>query len=151
MKTHFINLFNYDLHCNLQMLDLLFQSKEPERAVKLTAHILGAQQIWLSRCRTDSAAGLTVWPDLQAVQLKYIMQENHTQWIDYIKTLNTDDFEKPVAYITTKGAQYTDKLIDILTHVINHGTHHRAQVGQELKKAGINELPSTDYIFYTRQ
>ncbi|WP_295768660.1 DinB family protein [uncultured Mucilaginibacter sp.] len=150
MKTHFINLFNYDLHSNLQMLDLLFQSNEPDKAVKLTAHILGAQQVWLSRCRKDDAAGLTVWPDWQAVQLKYIMEENHTQWINYIENLSTEDFEKPITYTTTKGVQYTNKLIDILTHVINHGTHHRAQVGQELKKAGIKELPSTDYIFYTR-
>ena len=48
------------------------------------------------------------------------------------------------------GAPYEDKLLGILSHVINHGTHHRAQMGQQLLFAGATELPPTDLIFYLR-
>lgn len=115
------------------------------------AHILGAQQVWLSRCKQDNATGLAVWPDWEAVQLKYILEENHAAWLDFVNSLINDDFDRDISYTTTKGIPYTDKLINILTHVINHGTHHRAQIGQQLKQAGLAQLPSTDYIFYMRQ
>jgi uncharacterized damage-inducible protein DinB len=34
--------------------------------------------------------------------------------------------------------------------LINHGTHHRAQIGQLIKFDGLEILPNTDYIFYLR-
>ncbi|MDT3405682.1 DinB family protein [Mucilaginibacter terrae] len=150
MKNHFINLFNYDKHTNLQILYGIFETDQPEQAVRLMAHVLGAQQVWLSRCKQDNATGLMIWPDWQAVQLKYIIEENHAAWLEFVNNLTTEDFDKSVSYTTTKGVPYTDKLINILSHVINHGTHHRAQIGQQLKQAGLAQLPSTDYIFYVR-
>jgi len=60
------------------------------------------------------------------------------------------DFEKNIYYKNLKGIAYKNKLADILAHVINHGTHHRAQAGQQLKFAGFENLPITDYIFYVR-
>ncbi|MDB5154777.1 MAG: hypothetical protein JWR54_3528, partial [Mucilaginibacter sp.] len=54
-----------------------------------------------------------------------------------------------ISYKNLKGDDFENKLSDVLAHLINHGTHHRAQVGQHLKLAGV-ELPNTDYIFYIR-
>ena len=151
MISHFTSLFNYDKHANLQLLDCIFEANQPEKAVKLMAHILGAQQVWLSRCRHDNATGLVIWPDWQAIQLKYIIEENHLAWLDFLSKLTTDDLENEISYVTSKGVPFTDKLVNILSHVINHGTHHRAQIGCEVKTAGLASLPITDYIFYIRQ
>ncbi len=60
------------------------------------------------------------------------------------------EFDKIVPYQNSKGVNYTNNLSDIITHVINHGTHHRAQIGQLLKQAGIEKLPMTDYIAFVR-
>ncbi len=49
-----------------------------------------------------------------------------------------------------KGNEFSSRLADMITQVTNHGTHHRAQIGQLLKVDGVN-LPITDYIFYIRQ
>jgi len=68
----------------------------------------------------------------------------------YIDGLNADDFDKRIAFKNSQGLPFNDKLVDILAHVINHGTHHRGQIGQDLKIAGIANLPVTDYIFYVR-
>jgi uncharacterized damage-inducible protein DinB len=35
----------------------------------------------------------------------------------------------------------------VLSHVVNHGTHHRAQIGEILKHYG-QDLSAQDYIFY---
>ena len=151
MKDYFIKLLNYDRHANLQLNELIFNANQPQEAVKLMAHLLMAQQVWLSRCKNTFAPTNTIWPDWQAVQFKYLIEENSKAWIDHLETLTADDFSRIINYKNSKGDEFNDKLIDILAHLVNHGTHHRAQIGQQLKLAGLEQLPPTDYIFYVRQ
>ena len=77
MKEHFIKLFNYDRHTNLQILDSIFAANQPETPVKLMAHLLSAQQIWLLRCKLQPAQGIPLWPDWQTAQFKNLIKENH--------------------------------------------------------------------------
>jgi uncharacterized damage-inducible protein DinB len=150
MKAYFTQLFNYDHHTNHLILEAITVANNPQKPVELMAHVFGAQQVWLSRCKGEPSFASAIWPDWSASQLAQIIDNNHLEWLNYLDTLNAYDFEKIIAYKTSKGVPYEDKLTDILTHAINHGTHHRAQIGQLLKFAGVEELPSTDYIFYIR-
>lgn len=54
------------------------------------------------------------------------------------------------AYANSEGTPFETPLRDILTHVANHGTHHRAQIVLVLREAKIAP-PPTDYIFYVRK
>jgi uncharacterized damage-inducible protein DinB len=150
MKEYFKRLLGYDQYANLQLLDALNKASQPPQAVKLMAHMLKAQQVWLARCEHTPPAGSTLWPDWDAVQFKYIIEENSKGWMNYIEELNNDDFDQVLNYTNFSGLACQDKITDILGHLINHGTHHRAQIGQELKRAGLESLPVTDYIFYVR-
>jgi len=150
MKTYFKQLFDYDLYTNNLLLDAMASAGNPQETVKLMAHLFGAQQVWLSRCSNDPTIGTTIWPDWQAGKLKQIAQDNHAKYIAYLDSLNADAFEQIITYKTSKGVPFETKLVDILTHVINHGTHHRGQIGQLLKFAGAEQLPGTDYILFVR-
>jgi uncharacterized damage-inducible protein DinB len=149
MKDYFIRLFNYDTHTNLLMAEMIINAGSPEKPVQLMAHLLAAQQVWLTRCKYEPFTGV-LWPDWKAGTFVKTIEENGKGWIDYLGTLTPADFDKPVNYKNTKGESFENKLIDILAHAINHGTHHRAQMGQYLKAVG-TDLPFTDYIFYIRQ
>jgi uncharacterized damage-inducible protein DinB len=151
MNHYFIKLLQYDKQANLQINDLIFAANQPANAVKLMAHLLMAQQVWLSRCKGLPAPAGSIWPDWQAVQFKYLIEENSQAWIEYLQSLTDNDFNRTINYRNSKGDEFNDKLTDILAHLINHGTHHRAQIGQCLKLAGVEQLPITDYIFYVRQ
>lgn len=151
MKNYFINLLQYDRYANLQLNELIFAAGQPQDAVKIMAHLLMAQQVWLSRCKYIPAPASPIWPDWQAIQFKNLIEENSKAWIDHVETLTADDFNRIINYKNSKGDEFNDKLTDILAHLINHGTHHRAQIGQHLKLAGLEQLPFTDYIFYVRQ
>ena len=150
MKSYFIRLFNYDQFANGQIAALILNTPQNQKAVQLMAHLLAAQQIWLKRCKAQPAPGGALWPDWPAEGLVEIMNTNHHEWMDYLETLQPQDFDKVVTYQNTAGLTFHDKLSDILAHLINHGTHHRAQAGQHLKLAGAT-LPASDYIFYARQ
>ncbi|WP_461452590.1 DinB family protein [Mucilaginibacter sp.] len=150
MKSYFLKLFNYDQFANKAILKSIIQVGEPEQAVKLMAHLLAAQQIWLNRCKGLHATGIVLWPDQKANTFEKIIDENHKAWMDFLDGLKVEDFKKIIAYKNSKGDSYENLTEDILAHLINHGTHHRAQIGQQLKLAGIESLPNTDYIFYMR-
>ncbi len=149
MKDYFTRLFNYDHFVNRLMLGTIIKSGNPEQPVKLMAHILAAQQVWLNRCLALPQINDTVWPDWSITKLEQLIAENSAAWLSYLNGLQADDFDKTIRYKNLKGLDFEDKLSNILAHVINHGTHHRAQIGQHLKAAGV-ALPMTDYIAYLR-
>jgi len=150
MKDYFIRLFNYDRHTNLLILETIIDAQGPEKPVKLMAHLLAAQQVWFNRCTASPSSVSALWPDWPADTLGHLVNQNHDNWISYLATLGLGDFDKLISYKTLKGEGFENKLCDILAHVINHGTHHRAQAGQHLLAAGAEKLPVTDYIFYLR-
>jgi len=150
MKAYFTQLFEYDRYANNLMTEIIVSTNNSPKSVQIMAHLLGAQQRWLSRCKNEPAFEGDLWPNWQADTFAHIIESNHQAWISYLDTLNADDFEKIISYKNTTGTPYHNKLVDIITQVTNHGTHHRAQIGQELKLAGLEKLPITDYIFYIR-
>jgi uncharacterized damage-inducible protein DinB len=150
MKSHFLKLFDYDLYANRLIMGIIQEAGNPPKAMQLMNHLLTAQQIWYNRCNGLPPVAGTLWDnEITKVSLN-TMENDHKNWTGYINSLEDHSFNELISYKTTSGINYTDKLEDICTHVINHGTHHRAQIGWELKMAGIEKLPLTDYIFYLR-
>jgi len=150
MKEYFIRLFEYDRYANQIILDTIIKANNPEKPVKFMAHLLAAQQVWLNRAKGLPGVVRALWPEWPADTLGAIIAENGQQWIDYLSELNPEDFEKPISYQDMRGNNWENKLTDILTQLTNHGTHHRAQAGQHLILAGVEQLPVTDYIFFIR-
>jgi uncharacterized damage-inducible protein DinB len=150
MKEYFLNLFAYDNWANKVILETITQAHEPQAPVKLMAHLLAAQQIWINRCKGLPPPGIVLWPDWQIGTFESLINDNQGAWVSYLNELQPGNFEKIISYKNMRGENWENKLSDILAHVINHGTHHRAQIGQQLKLAGVENLPTTDYIFYVR-
>jgi uncharacterized damage-inducible protein DinB len=150
MKTYFTQLINYDRYANELILSAIINANEPEKPVQLMAHMLAAQQVWNNRCNELPAFGGTIWPDWKTDSFKHLIIDNHEKWVTFINKTDEANFERQIKYQTLKGEAFSNKLTDILAHLINHGTHHRAQAGQLLRLEGVS-LPITDYIFYIRQ
>lgn len=145
-------MFNYDRYANLLITETIVKANNTGKAVQLVAHLLAAQQVWLSRCKGNgNPAGVVLWPDWKADTFEGLIESNHREWINFLEYLSPDDFGKIISYQNLRGDSFEDKLSDILSHVINHGTHHRAQAGQQLKLDGVESLPMMDYIFYIRE
>ncbi|MDB5030875.1 DinB family protein [Mucilaginibacter sp.] len=150
MKDYFTRLLEYDLYANQKILKTIREANNPEKPVQLLAHLLAAQQRWLSRCKYETVAENELWPEKETTPFEELIASNYQQWINFLSAIAPADMEQTVTYKNSAGTEYTDKLVDILTHLINHGTHHRAQIGQQLKLTGVESLPVLDYIFYVR-
>ena len=150
MNEYFLRLLDYDKYANELILDGIFETKEPELPVQLMAHLLAAQQVWYNRCKYLPHTNVVLWPDWKADTLQQIINDNYIGWADFLNTCEPADFEQIITYKDTRGDAHENTLSDILAHMFNHGTHHRAQIGQHLKLAGLEKLPITDYIAYLR-
>jgi len=152
MKKHFLNLFGYDFYANKIIFSVIREAKEAAKPVELMMHIFSVNQLWYDRCRgQQSTPGQHTGnkQDHYGGLEDLIIQSNDT-WINFISGLSERDFEAPVTYQNSKGMVFQNSLRDILAQVINHGTHHRAQIGQHLKLGGLEALPNTDYINFVR-
>ncbi len=146
MKAYFTRLFEYDRHVNLQITTLIKTTQHSPKVIELMSHLLSAQQIWLSRCEGKPFDSYQLWPKWDVDTFKDIIENNYRDWLAYLST--EADTDRIVAYKNSKGEKFNASLTDILAHVVNHGTHHRAQIGLLLKQDGGIDLPFTDYIYF---
>lgn len=147
MKSFFQNSFEYTHHCNQQVIEtlighpVLFKGK----ISVLTSHTLNAHHIWNHRI-LGALPTFSVWQELGLKQLKTINTENFEKSIHILHQIQLNE---NISYTNTKGQAYTNSVIDILFHIINHSTYHRGQLISLLKEKGLPPL-ITDYIFYKR-
>lgn len=151
MKEYFLRMFGYDLYANNQLLAAIRASNNPEKAAQLMGHLLAAQQRWLRRCKNESDADVIIFPKSETKPFEEIIAKNNSEWVAFLNDLDDAGLNKPIIYQNSSGSPFTNTVAECITQVINHGTHHRAQIGQHLKAAGLETLPQTDYIFYIRQ
>jgi len=62
---------------------------------------------------------------------------------------NNQDLEQVISYVNTSGDAFSDPMHDIIVHVLNHSTYHRAQIAKEMRMHNIDPI-NTDYITYVR-
>lgn len=150
MMEFFSSLYQYNDWANQRVLLTLQKEKiDDNKILTLYNHILAAQNIWMSRIVNQPADNKDLWRAIPLLDLIEKSQKSAEAWISFLDEYPMDNFEEVIAYQNTKGIDFESKLSDILIHVANHGTHHRAQIVALLREKGIDP-PQLDYIFFKR-
>lgn len=145
-------MFNYARFANHALLKAITEADNTRGAIKLIAHLLAAERRWLDRINeVEPYPNAELWPkDYTIEHCTHLVNEYHEEWLGFLERITEADLNKVIIYQNALGNNQTS-VSDILTHVINHGTHTRAQAGQQLKLTGTETLPITDYVYYLRQ
>lgn len=150
MKKYFLRLFQYNSWANRRVLGVLEHSgSDDDRPLRLFAHVLAAEKIWMNRLRRQDSGTLAVFPDLPVEGCLPLLADNARAWIEYVESVPEDEFFKLLTYKNLKGEIYTIPVAEILAHVVNHGTYHRGQIAARLRELG-TEPPRTDFIVFAR-
>ncbi len=139
-------LFEYNAKSNSDLIVAFekYSQGASEKSVQLLNHVVNAHQIWLSRSLGQPVTG--VWDVRPLHEVKELDAENHRATSGI---LETDDLSKIITYTNSKGRSFSNSLLDILIHIVNHSTYHRGQIAREFRNCGIEPIV-TDYIFYKR-
>ena len=145
-----LTLLQYTHWANDRVLEALHSADAvPERILELMSHLLRTQDVWYGRVANTDHARLDFWvvDDLDTCVDR--AEASMERWRALVAD-RADRLDQPVTYTNSSGTEFETALRDILRHVVNHGTHHRAQIALLLREVGISP-PATDYIYFVRE
>jgi uncharacterized damage-inducible protein DinB len=150
LKDHFIHLFKYNDWATRKAAESVNGlEKKDEKLVELLSHLVSAQKIWLNRI-LERDIFVDPWQRHTVSECISLSTTITAEWINLLESFKDKDIEKRIEYKNTKGEKFSNTVKDIVTHVINHSTYHRAQIAQKVKTLG-GKPATTDYIVYQRQ
>ena len=96
-------------------------------------HMLGAEVTWLKRWQGTSPKSLidpTDFPSLYDVRKKWEAQED--SMLTFLAAQTPHSILETIAYANTRGENFELPLWQMMVHVVNHATHHRAELAEML-------------------
>jgi uncharacterized damage-inducible protein DinB len=149
MKSHIERMLRAMTWADRQSLEALRGCPTAHaEALPLFAHTLAAEHVWIARLR-KSEPTIAVWPTLSIEDCDRIAAQNAAEYASFVGGLGEDGLAKTITYRNTKGDEFANTVIDILTHVVIHGAYHRGQIAKVLGRNGVSAV-TTDYIIFAR-
>jgi len=143
-------LFAYDDWANREVLAALRNAPNPPaRSLKLIAHILSAEGLWLARINQEKPS-LPVWPELALAQCEAEGDALRASWRSYLEECREAGLSHQIRYVNSKGETWSSQVDDVLLHVITHSAYHRGQIASDMRAAGLTPA-YTDFIHAIRQ
>ena len=137
-------LLKYNYLANQRYCSFL-QQHPFEDGEALFSHVLNAQQIWNDTI-TGKTPSITPWSPIEPADWNEINTANYNKSMDIIVGI---DLSKEISYTNTKKMQFSNSILEIMQHVINHSTYHRGQIATKAVQLGLKP-PATDYILFAR-
>lgn len=110
-----------------------------------------AESIWWQRVKLNEQI---VAPSAKftgsAVDIASALIQQNELWKQWIDQARPNALEHEFIYRNLKGERFKQPVHLVLMHVFNHGTYHRGQLVTMLRQAGIESIPATDFILFTR-
>jgi uncharacterized damage-inducible protein DinB len=147
--SDFLRTFSYDHWANRECLRVMRESKSlPATALGRLAHILSAERLWLERLRQQKQT-MPVWPTSTIEECEMLADEMGIAWRDFVTKLGPGELDRTIEYRNTRGEAWSNRVEDVLMHVIMHSAYHRGQIALETRNAGA--VPAyTDFIHAVR-
>ena len=114
-------------------------------------HTMGAEWIWRSRWQGVSpTASLRVedYPTVTALRARW--REEETKMRDLLATLSEAELMRVVNYSRISGGASAEPLWQLMAHLVNHGTQHRAEAAALVTEMG-HSPGDIDLIVFARE
>ena len=142
-------LLDHLIWADVRTADALATLPMPDaELLRLYAHVLGAEAVWLARIAGRSGDVL-VWPTLSLEECRQLAATNHAEFVTMQGALDDGDGERVVSYANTRGERFDNTVNEILHHVCLHGMYHRGQVMLGIRQEEGTPI-STDFIVFAR-
>jgi len=151
LKSHFLDQFAYDLWANDRVIAAIASLPEGDTrsaCFKLTSHQLRATTRWLERIIGEGSTTIDKVDDVTSLRAR--ANANAQAWHALLEERTAADFTMDVDYRNMAGETFYTELRVIVAHVLNHATHHRAQVVRHIRLADI-QPPETGLIVFDRE
>jgi uncharacterized damage-inducible protein DinB len=162
MKELLVQLATYNLWANQLITDAIRQLPEEVQhqeikssfpsLFKTVLHVWNAENIWWQRMKLLE---IITPPDrdfqgnFEDLSQKLLQQDK--QWMDWISKAQKHMLDHVFEYHNLKGELFKQPIFEVLLHLFNHATYHRGQLVTMMRQAGIEKIPATDFIVWSRR
>lgn len=154
-------LFDYDTWANELVFDAVATLSEETLRQDLSTshdsifgtlvHIVGAEEVWLSRWRGEPGATLpdpSQIPSLAALRERWGAARAGRD--AFLESLDEATLDETIEITTLLGKSFRHSYRHMFQHVVNHSSYHRGQIVTLLRQVGA-EPPATDLIKFHRR
>lgn len=161
MKQLLAQYAAYNLWANKILLEKLAQvSKEIvhkemgssfSSIYKTIVHLMEVESIWWQRLKLQEHVQVPAKdPEENFEELSKQLLALSRQWSEWVLNANEKNITHVFAYQNTKMEYFKQPVYEMLLHLFNHQTFHRGQIITMLRQNGIEKIPATDFIVFSR-
>lgn len=174
-------LYAYNLWANRRMFSVLEKLSEARFVAEVQSsfpsiresvfHILAAEWIWLKRWKGASPRASVPNPNASArtwngmtpgdkptyeelasvAALRAFAESLEQERQEFLDTLSDDQLQGYLSYTDMAGKPFSMPLVELMQHLVNHGTYHRGQVTTLLRQVGGETVPLDMSFFFREQ
>lgn len=122
------------------------------RSLRLTIlHLWEVEYIWWQRLYlAENIVSPANDKNLAMATIFTEWRKQSLQWQEWVANAKELNLNHVFAYMNSKKEQFKQPVYQILLHLFNHGTYHRGQIVTMLHQQGVEKIPPTDFIIWTR-
>ncbi len=162
-QAHFTLLARYNVWATERLLAVLAELPEEDyrrdaglffKSIHGTLNhlLVGEHHLWFVRFSQGLSPRVELNAELETdrQRLAVRLREGAARWQPWIQGCSLERFEGTLSYVTMRGQQATLPFGATLTHVFNHGTHHRGQITAALTASG-QIIPELDLVYMLQE
>ena len=152
----------YNIWANQKIMDLILELPEEKQIAevpssfnslyKTVLHMWDAESAWWQRMKLQERIVIPSenFKGTMKDVVNGLAQQSH-QWLDWVSSVSDIALDHVFQYQNTKKEQFKQPVYQMILHVFNHGTYHRGQLVNILRQLGIEKIPQTDFIIWSRK
>jgi uncharacterized damage-inducible protein DinB len=115
-------------------------------------HMWDAESIWWQRIKLQER---TIFPSENfngtTADICNGLTQQDALWLDWVSNASEAGIEHVIQYYNSKKEYFKQPVFQVTMHVFNHNTYHRGQLINMFRQLGVEKLPATDFVVWTRK
>lgn len=118
---------------------------------KTMLHMMDVESIWWQRLKLTEHV---IFPGQDfkggVAEISATLLQLSRQWEEWIRNANDANITHVFAYYNSKKELFKQPVYEVLLQLFNHQTYHRGQLVTMLRQLGVEKIPATDFIVFSR-
>lgn len=162
MKKMLVQYAAYNLWANQRLVDAINNLSDDQihqsinssffSIFKTLSHLWDVENIWWQRLKlVEQPEWISKGFSGSVLELGNNLLQQSKQWKEWIDLTTDAALEHEFIYRNSKRDQFKQPVFEALHHLFNHQTHHRGQLITMLRQVGVDKIPNTDLIAFSRK
>ena len=151
----------YNIWASQRILEVILALSEEKQLAEIPSsfnslrktilHMWDAESIWWQRMKMHERIIVPSENFNGSIQdvTNGLMQQSK-QWEEWVVNASDLSIEHVFQYYNNKKEHFKMPVYKMLHHVFNHSTYHRGQLVNMLRQVGVEKIPQTDFVVWSR-